>query len=144
MSKAISEYNDVRDFHTKFGVPTDATIAKPSIPADDVVEYRANFLQEEKDEYVKACKEGDLAGAIDALIDLVYVAKGTALMHGISPELWQALWDDVQRANMSKERATSAGDSRSKRGHSLDVVKPEGWVGPNGAAIIQQFTEANS
>lgn len=141
MSKVISEYNDVRDFHTKFGVPTDATIAKPYIPAEDEVTYRANFLQEEKDEYVKACAEGDLAGAIDALLDLVYVAKGTALLHGISPELWQELWDDVQRANMAKERATSAADSRSKRGHSLDVVKPEGWVGPDGAAIIAKYSQ---
>lgn len=139
MSKVISEYDDVRDFHVKFDCPTDVTVAAPYIPPKDVTDYRSNFLQEEKDEYDKACAEGDLAGAIDALLDLVYVAKGTALMHGISPACWQEMWDDVQRANMAKERATGAGDSRSKRGHSLDVVKPEGWIGPDGAAILRKY-----
>ena len=38
----------------------------------------------------------------DALIDLTYVAMGTAYMMGLP---WQDLWDEVQRANMSKVRA---------------------------------------
>lgn len=136
--KFANEYGDVRDFHMKFDVPTDACIPIPYIPEPNVTDYRAKFLQEELDEYIKACSEGDLNGALDALIDLVYVAKGTALMHGVSPALWKELWEDVQRANMTKERATSAEDSRSKRGHSLDVVKPEGWVGPDGTAILRK------
>lgn len=138
MSKLITESNDVRDFHTKFDVPTDAQIAAPCIPEEDVVAYRADFMQEELDEYKTSCAEGNLEGAIDALIDLVYVVKGTALLHGISPSLWAELWDDVHAANMRKERANSSADPRSKRSHSLDVVKPEGWVGPDGAAILRK------
>ena len=134
---ADNEYDDVKDFHLKFGVPTDEGNI-PDLPSADVVDYRAGFMQEELDEYKAACYDGDLAGAADALIDLVYVAKGTALLHGISPACWEELWADVQRANMAKERATSAADPRSKRSHSLDVVKPEGWVGPDGAAILRK------
>lgn len=140
----MSEYQKVKDFHLKFGVPTDEDADQPFIPAQDVVDYRAGFLQEELDEFRKACAEGDLEGAIDALLDLDYVLKGTALLMGVSPELWKRLFDDVQRANMAKERATSANDPRSKRGHSLDVVKPAGWVGPRGAAIIAEYVTRNS
>lgn len=53
---------------------------------------------------------------------------------GCTNELWAELWADVQRANMSKERALKASDS--KRGSTWDVVKPTGWVGPQTEAII--------
>lgn len=131
------EYDDVKDFHLKFEVPTDESRQLGLMPLDEV-EYRAAFLGEELDEFKAACYAGDLPGAADALIDLVYVAKGTALLLGISPACWEELWADVQRANMAKERATSAADPRSKRSHSLDVVKPAGWVGPDGAAILRK------
>ena len=133
------EYEDVRAFHQKFGVPTDADAHAPALPSSDVLEYRAKFLQEELDEFVKDTAEGNLEGVADALVDLVYVAYGTALLLGISPALWDELWNDVQRANMAKERATSANDPRSKRSHSLDVVKPEGWVKPQGATILKKY-----
>lgn len=130
------DYDDVKDFHLKFGVPTDDG-QTPHLPAEDVVQYRAAFLQEELDEFILSFRNNDLNGAADALLDLVYVAYGTALLMGISPSCWQELWDDVQRANMSKERASSASDPRSKRSHSLDVVKPAGWVGPDGTTILK-------
>jgi predicted HAD superfamily Cof-like phosphohydrolase len=53
---------------------------------------------------------------------------------GTTEALWDELWADVQRANMSKERATKATDS--KRGSTFDVIKPAGWVGPQTDAII--------
>lgn len=134
----MSDYQKVKDFHVKFGVPTDEDVAGPYLPSRDVVDYRAGFLQEELDEFKASAEVADLEGATDALLDLVYVAYGTALLMGISPTAWQELFDDVQRANMAKERATSAKDPRSKRGHSLDVVKPVGWVGPRGADILKK------
>jgi predicted HAD superfamily Cof-like phosphohydrolase len=68
----------------------------------------------------------------DALVDIVYVAMGTAYMMGLP---WQQLWDEVQRSNMDKVRASDA--SQSKRKNSLDVVKPQGWVGPDLKRIIE-------
>jgi len=44
------------------------------------------------------------------------------------------LWNEVQRANMSKVRASS--ESQSKRGSSLDVIKPEGWRGPDIQGVL--------
>lgn len=125
-------FEDVQDFHAKFGVPV---ASSPTIPDNETYKFRRKFMQEEIDEFEAAyldLKVGVITEAqalhemADALVDLVYVAMGTADMMGLP---WQKLWDEVQRANMSKVRATDA--SQSKRGSALDVVKPEGWVAPN-------------
>ena len=121
----LAGYEDVRDFHDQHGIPTPA---RPILPPADVHEYRMKFLREELQEINDAAKADDLTGYLDGLIDLVYVAYGTAILTGVSPELWQRLWDQVQTANLCKRRAASADES--KRGHSFDVVKPKGWVSP--------------
>lgn len=135
----MSDYQLVKDFHVRFGVATDEDVEHPGFPPVDVLDYRADFLQEELDEFVDSYEKNDLDGAVDALLDIVYVAYGTALLLGVSPAAWQELFDEVQRANLSKERASSADDPRSKRSHSLDVVKPAGWVGPRGADILRRY-----
>lgn len=75
----------------------------------------------------------DDAQAFDALLDLVYVAHGTAHLLGYP---WQIGWNAVQRANISKERAAADG-SDSKRGSSFDVIKPAGWTPPPIDRILQ-------
>ncbi len=126
---------DVRRFHQKFALlvslsPTHLTKRK--------LKERIECLREELGEFIEACglellyKENgvaleesgraqDLAGQADALVDLVYFALGTAVMMGLP---WQELWDDVQRANMAKERGVS------HRGHKVDCIKPPGWQPP--------------
>lgn len=121
--RASTDHQDVRDFHEKFGVPQGD---EPCMLGLATYMFRKNFLQEELDEFMEAYSEGDLHKAADALVDLVYVAHGTAAMMGLP---WASLWNEVQRANMSKVRATSA--EQSKRGSALDVIKPEGWTGPD-------------
>lgn len=70
---------------------------------------------------------GNLANQADALVDLVYVALGTAVMMGLP---WQELWSDVHAANLRKVRG------RTKRDMPLDLMKPEGWIGPQTASIL--------
>lgn len=118
-----SNYQDVKDFHTKYEVPV---APRPMLLNPETLEFRKKFMVEELTEFLQSHVKGDVEGCADALIDLVYVAMGTAVMMGLD---WQPMWDEVQRANMSKVRATSA--SQSKRGTALDVVKPEGWRGPD-------------
>ena len=96
------------------------------------MDYRVGFLHEELDELCLSYEDSDLEGCADALIDLVYVAMGTALMMGLP---WEKLWNEVQRANMAKRLAKPDG-SDSKRGSPLDVVKPPGWVGPDHSAAL--------
>lgn len=125
-----SNHFDVWCFNCKFDLPRPKT---PQLLDSYTFHFREGFLREELDEFYTAHQHADLAGAADALVDLVYVALGTAIMMGLP---WQALWDEVQRANMSKVRAASAEDS--KRGSTLDVVKPPGWVAPDISAVLRR------
>jgi hypothetical protein len=132
-------FTDVGVFHHKFGlhsVSHEGAGPTGFFDDDDGMAYRLRFLREELDEITKAWGDDDLAGAADGLVDLVYVAMGTAHLLGLP---WQQLWDEVQRANLAKERATSAEDERSTRGHSLDVVKPEGWTPPDVTGVLERF-----
>jgi predicted HAD superfamily Cof-like phosphohydrolase len=118
-----NNFQDVVDFHKKFGVPH---AVRPSFLDAKTHEFRVKFMQEELTEFCEAAMSDNMEDMADALVDLVYVALGTAHMMGLP---WDKLWDEVQRANMSKQRAATAGDS--KRGTSLDVIKPPGWTAPN-------------
>ena len=116
-------FQDIIDFHQKFGIEMPN---KPQLLDPVTMDYRLKFLVEEHSEIIKGYFERDIHQVADGLIDLVYVAMGTAYMMGLP---WQALWDEVQRTNMSKQRAPSA--EHSKRKNSLDIIKPEGWKQPD-------------
>lgn len=120
------EVEDVRNFHNKFDILDAGTT--PTMLTKRKLKERIECMQEELDEFKKAVDEQDFAEQADALIDLVYFAKGTAVMMGLP---WAALWDDVQRANMDKVRGVG------KRGHAVDMIKPEGWQKPNGTLILE-------
>lgn len=126
----------VLEFNQKFDLPDGS---KDLLDADAFM-YRFGFLHEELQEFGDAYAEGDQVGMFDALLDLVYVAYGTALFMGISAEQWEQGMDAVQESNISKIRAHSAVES--KRGTKLDVVKPKGWVGPE--ARLQEILEESS
>jgi predicted HAD superfamily Cof-like phosphohydrolase len=124
----LTNYEDVAAFHERFGLTYDGP---PQILSPEVVQFRVEFLEEELLEFKVSAISDDLPGMADALVDLVYIAMGTAYQMGLP---WQQLWNEVQRANMSKVRATSA--DQSKRKSSLDVVKPEGWQGPDIQGVL--------
>lgn len=129
-----SNFEDVQAFHDKFGLGQ-LRPERPSWPTLELLQFRYQFMAEELDEFWKAgldpMKGVDLALAADALVDLVYVALGTADMMGLP---WQALWAEVQRANMSKVRAIRIEDSL--RRSTFDVVKPPGWTPPDIQGIL--------
>ena len=116
----------VSEFHAKFGVPIRTT---PQTLEESEQAFRLQFLHEELDEYERAVEAGDMLKQLDALIDLLYVAYGTLALHGFPADEAFAV---VHRANMQKQRATSAAESAEKtgRGHALDIVKPAGWQSP--------------
>jgi predicted HAD superfamily Cof-like phosphohydrolase len=125
------EFADLQDFHAKFAMHHNT---RPGFLEHDLMQFRVNFLQEELDETVAAIARGDLAGAADGLVDLVYVAIGTAEIMGLP---WSHLWDAVQRANMAKVRAIP-GQIEGHRLSKYDVVKPEGWTPPNIERILEE------
>jgi len=129
----ISDFNAVGLFNLKFGLPV-AGVAAPEMIDDETFLYRYQHLHEELHELVKAQRDRNLVDIADALADLVYVALGTAHFYGIP---FDAVFAEVQRANITKARAVSAKDPRSKRGSAFDVVKPEGWKPPDIAGVLR-------
>ena len=125
-----SNFDDVVDFHNKFGIGPGIPV--PHLPPKDIFEFRMKFFREELQELEDAYNAGDVMKYFDAHLDLAYITFGSAHLAGMP---WQLGWDLVQRANMSKTRVASADESLAAtgRGHSLDVVKPEGWVSPDAA-----------
>jgi predicted HAD superfamily Cof-like phosphohydrolase len=123
-----TDFGSVKEFHNKFAVPE---AEAPSLLGGEMYNFRVKFMKEELDEYCEATAAGDLLLAADALIDLSYVTLGTAAIMGLP---WAKHFAEVQRANMSKERALRKGDS--KRGSTFDVIKPEGWKAPDHSQFL--------
>ncbi len=131
----MTYFTDVGLFHQKFSLPHLGDGSPPHLLSPDEFSFRYEFLQEELTELLEAHARGDLAGFLDGLVDLVYVACGTAHLAGLP---FDEAWAEVQRANLSKERAAGADDARSTRGHALDVVKPAGFVPPDIEGILKR------
>ena len=119
---------DIAAFHEKFGLAY--TGGPRELPAS-LAFFRAQFLVEELNEYTEGLKSGDLEQQLDALVDLVYVAIGTAYLQGFD---FDEAWRRVHAANMAKIRTMRAADS--KRGSTWDVVKPEGWQPPDLSDLV--------
>ena len=126
---------DIDSFHKKFGF---AKNEKVGIPDDnELVNFRTSFLAEEFAEYTNAITKKDAAAALDALVDIVYIALGTAWLFNLP---FDKAWKEVQKANMSKIRAKS---KSKKRGTKFDVVKPKDWKAPNIERIVEEEREWN-
>lgn len=127
--------DDIIAFRRKFDLPLPQYVTPPDV---SVFTFKINHLEEEIAELKDAFSDPQLnidnkmAGIADALVDLAYVAIGTAVGWGIN---FDECWHQVHAANMRKERAKPDG-SNSKRGNGLDIVKPEGWIGPDILAAI--------
>lgn len=121
-------FEDVEAAYAKFQIP----LAPGPMFLDAAAEsFRVKFIQEEFDELKEGLAEQDMLKTGDALVDLVYVCFGFALMMGLP---WKKMWDEVQTKNMQKERATS--EDQSKRGTKLDIIKPAGWTSPDHSQFI--------
>lgn len=127
--KLDPEFLDVYACHEHFGMMRHTIPGR--LPEARWAE-RVAFLKEEVHELEVAFASQDLVKIFDALLDLVYVAKGTAVMMGLP---WAEGWDAVHRANMAKVRGIGP------RKHRIDLIKPPGWVGPEAEleALLTSF-----
>src|SRR5882757_3370697 len=85
----------VREFHRAFGI----AVRSVPVAAPPESDLRTRLLAEEVQEYYDAVEAGDVVAVADGLADIVYVAYGTALNHGIDLD---AVLVEVHRSNMSK------------------------------------------
>ncbi|QOR73858.1 Predicted phosphohydrolase, Cof family, HAD superfamily [Cruoricaptor ignavus] len=98
----LDALNQVAEFHRTFNAPI---LASPQIPAKERCELRVRLLQEELDELQQAINNNDIVEVADALCDLQYVLSGAVLEFGLG-EKFPALFEEVQRSNMSKACTT--------------------------------------
>jgi len=141
-------FADIAAFHEKFSLEYGGP---PRVLPEELAKFRIGFMAEELGEYCHDDKTDDTAALVkaiknrcapqtvplekqlDALVDLVYVALGTAYLQGFR---FNEAWRRVHAANMRKVRATRAEDSQ--RGSTSDVIKPAGWVAPDLSDLVRQ------
>lgn len=90
--------NQVAEFHKTFKHPI---LSAPGIPSEDRCKLRVALIAEELKELEVAILEKDIVEVADALCDIQYVLAGAILEFGLG-EKFKALFDEVQRSNMSK------------------------------------------
>ena len=118
----------IKEFHIKFGLEYNG---KPRTLPRDLRYFRLDFMEEELNEYAHASANGHMHNELDALVDLVYVALGTAYLHGFD---FNEGFRRVHEANMKKVRAVEVRES--KRRSVYDVIKPEGWIAPDLSDLV--------
>lgn len=96
--QSIDSLNQVAEFHTTFKHPI---LDTPQIPSEDRARLRVALLAEELKELEVAILQKDIVEVADALCDLQYVLSGAVLEFGLGDK-FRALFDEVQRSNMSK------------------------------------------
>ncbi len=99
--------NLVADFHKTFKHPI---LQRPAIPSEDRCKLRVSLIAEELKELEVAILEKNLVEIADALCDIQYVLSGAILEFGLG-EKFKALFEEVQRSNMSKA-CTSEDEAR--------------------------------
>jgi phosphoribosyl-ATP pyrophosphohydrolase len=122
-------FKDMQDMHKKYGVnkwmqaelQSDVDWRK----INKFMQFRIGMMQEELDETKNAFEKKDAEEIVDGIIDLCVFAIGTLEVFGVDAN---KAWDEVYRANMSKEVGIKEG--RPNPLGLPDLVKPEGWEGP--------------
>ena len=93
------QINHVAEFHDIFQIGNESS---PKVDVgSEVYMLRYNLMREENDEYLDACRQGDLVEVADALGDQLYILCGTILKHGLQHKI-EEVFDEIQRSNMSK------------------------------------------
>jgi predicted HAD superfamily Cof-like phosphohydrolase len=117
----------VREFHTAFGLDVRP---RPTEITPEHAAHRQELLAEEVAEVAEASAAGHLDHLAHELADVVYVAYGTALVHGIDLDEVIAA---IHRANMSK----LGPDGRPTLRADGKVLKGEHYRAPDVAAVLR-------
>lgn len=120
-------FQDLVDFHRACNEPA---FSQPAIPPKERINLRHALLREEFRELQYAMNNDDLVEIADGLVDLIYVAIGTALEYGID---LPAVWREIHDSNMRK-----VDPETGKVRHREDgkVLKPDGWQPPDVAGAL--------
>lgn len=95
----IEKIKYVEKFHDTFKIGNRYTPTAEVGEAEYTLRY--NLIKEENEEYLEACKNGDIVEIADALGDQLYILFGTVLRHGLQHKI-EEVFEEIQRSNMSK------------------------------------------
>ncbi|MGC0329122.1 putative HAD superfamily Cof-like phosphohydrolase [Streptomyces sp. SAI-170] len=118
----------VREFHLAFGLDARTT---PTEVAPDLAAHRGELLAEEAAEVAEVSVSGPLDKLAHELADVVYVAYGTALVHGIDLD---AVIAEIHRSNMTK----LGPDGQVARRADGKVLKGEHYEAPDVSAVLRR------
>ncbi|WNM30655.1 MazG nucleotide pyrophosphohydrolase domain-containing protein [Streptomyces sp. Li-HN-5-11] len=118
----------VREFHRAFGL--DARSTPTEVPAE-LGAHRGRLLAEEAAEVVEVSAGGPLDRLAHELADVVYVAYGTALVHGIDLDEVIA---EIHRSNMTK----LGPDGQVTRRADGKVLKGDHYRAPDVSAVLRR------
>jgi predicted HAD superfamily Cof-like phosphohydrolase len=95
----LDKINKVKEFHETFGLEFHE---QPTVEVSErIIDLRHRLMEEENNEYLEACKAGDLTQIADALGDKMYILFGTIIAHGLQYKI-EEVFDEIHRSNMSK------------------------------------------
>ena len=95
----LEKTSAVKKFHEVFKIGS-LEVPEGKIPEEEYL-LRHRLMQEENDEYLEACRRGDIVEIADALGDKMYILFGSILKHGLQYKI-EEIFDEIQRSNMSK------------------------------------------
>lgn len=121
----------VQCFHEVTDTPV---LSVPQFPHAERLRLRHDLIAEEVDECLSAAEDRDMVEVADGIIDSIYVLVGMGLELGLPLE---ALWNEVQRSNMSKAVEQPDGTFKVVRRADGKILKPEGWTPPDIAGILR-------
>ncbi|MFF5300852.1 MULTISPECIES: MazG nucleotide pyrophosphohydrolase domain-containing protein [unclassified Streptomyces] len=118
----------VREFHLAFGLDARTT---PTEVAPGLAAHRGELLAEEAAEVAEVSVSGPLDKLAHELADVVYVAYGTALVHGVDLD---AVIAEIHRANMTK----IGPDGEIVRRDDGKVLKGEHYEAPDVSGVLRR------
>lgn len=124
--RAVDWTEQVEHFRRLMSLPMSD---RPAILPAERVELHRRLIGEEFNELFEALSTGDLVGIADGGIDLIYVATGMLLDHGVPV---REVFAEVQRSNISK----AGPDGKPIVREDGKIIKPEGWRPPDIKGIL--------
>ncbi len=121
----------VAEFHDLFQIGNE--LAPKATVGEDVYHLRYRLMNEENEEYLDACKDGDLVEIADALGDQLYILCGTILKHGLQHKI-EEVFNEIQRSNMSKLDA----DGKPIFREDGKILKGENYFKPDIKSILSE------
>jgi predicted HAD superfamily Cof-like phosphohydrolase len=130
MSKLYEKIKSVEEFHDIFKIGNASEI---TLIEERDYTLRYNLIKEENEEYLEACKNGDIIEVADALGDQLYILFGTILKHGLQYKI-EEVYDEIHRSNMSKL------DEKGEPIYREDgkILKSDLYFRPNIKSVLEQ------